>query len=107
MAVHGTSPAFGSYAPRALLHCEDLDGADVGVGVEQVRCHLTERPRNLAVEMGLTGFLRLEGVEDPVGRIVDLERVPRDRSFLGCGDLPTATEEGGQVVALSRLRLEE
>jgi hypothetical protein len=57
--------------------------------------------------MCLTGFLGLEGVEDPVCRIAHFERVPRDRAFLARGDLTTAAEEVGQIVALPRLRLEE
>ena len=57
--------------------------------------------------MSLTGLLRLEGVEDPVCRVPDLERVPRDRAFLACGDLAAAAQEVGQIVAFSRLCLEE
>jgi MFS family permease len=60
----------------ALLDRDDVDRADVGVLGEQVRPDLSESLGNLPVEVRLPGVLGLEGVEDAVGDVVDLEGIP-------------------------------
>jgi hypothetical protein len=62
---------------------------------------LAERLRDLAVQMRLTRVLGLEGVEDPVRRVVDLERVPVDRPGLAPDDLTTTPQECSQVISFS------
>src|SRR5262249_62098095 len=94
-----------SEVPRSF-HSEYLDCPDVRIGGEQVCAHLAERLRDLTVQMRLSRLFGLEGVEDPVPRVVDLERVPRHRSLFAFGDLTTAPEECGELLALAGLRLE-
>src|SRR6476646_12091903 len=74
-------------APRSAgpdsLHCDDVDRADVRVAREQVGADLSERGRDLPVEVGLPPVLALEGVEDAVDRVADLEGVPGRGAGLG------------------------
>ena len=58
------------------------------------------------LEVGLPRLLRLERVEDAVGRARDPERVPGDRAFLGGGERAAALEERSELVALAGLCLQ-
>ena len=57
--------------------------------------------------MGLTGLLGLEGVEDAVGGIAHLERIPGDRARLGDGQRPAGLEECSEVVAFTGFGFEK
>ena len=59
------------------------------------------------IDVGLTGFLGFEGVEDAVGGVADLERVPGDRALLGDGQRPAGLEECSQVVAFTGFGFEQ
>jgi len=55
----------------------------------------------------LPALLTLEDVEDAVGGDADLERVPRDGALLGDRELAALLQEGGELVALAGLGLEQ
>ena len=68
-----------------LLERQDVDGPDVWVTRQQVDRNLGQGGRDLAVDVGSTGAVSAEGVEDAVAGIADLERVPADGALFGDG----------------------
>jgi hypothetical protein len=80
--------------------------SDVRFGGEQVGGDLGQGFGYLAVDVGLAGVLGLEGVEDAVVGVVELERVPRDGSLLGQRQRASALQECPQLIALAGLCLE-
>src|SRR5258708_19109556 len=91
----------------ALFHGEDVDGTNVGVGGQEFRADDGETLRDLAVDVCLAGFDGFEGVEDPVGRVADLERVPGHGSLLLNRELAAGHEERCEVRFLAGLCFEE
>src|SRR3984885_4290141 len=99
----GASPA----PARSLLDGQDVDELDVGVAGEQLAGDLAEGHRYLAVEVRIQGVPGLEGVEDAVGGVADLECVPVNGALLGNRDLAAGLQECGELVARSGLGLEQ
>src|SRR5260370_1369568 len=92
--------AAGREAAR-LLDRDDVDSADLRVTGEQVGSDLAKRSRDLAVQVGLPGVAGLEGVEDAVAGVTDLERVPGHSALLGNRELAAGPQERGQFLALA------
>ena len=74
---------------------------------EEVGADLGECLRDLAVDMGQAGVLGLEGVEDAVGGVVELERVPGDGALFCERERATALEERSEFSPFVGLGLEE
>src|SRR5262245_27651226 len=93
-------------AGSLLLDRHDVDGSDVRVGGQQVGRDLPEGLRDLPVQVGLTGVLGLEGVEDAVAGVADLERVPGNRALLGDREVAARLQERGEFAASAGLGLQ-
>src|SRR5690349_7790271 len=98
--MRGTQPLAGDdcrsrgwSASGELLHGDELHELDLGFFGQQLAADLRERPGDLAFEVRPATRLARERVEDPVGRLVDLERVPGDRGLLGQRELAALFEE--------------
>src|ERR1700754_221556 len=103
---HALTCGCGAPPPRRLLHGEHVDRGDVRRRGQQVIAHLRQRFRDLTVDMGLPSLRRLEGVEDPVVGLVDLEGVPGHGPLLRQRQLAPRFEELAERLAFARLRLE-
>src|SRR6476646_8931488 len=97
---HRRVVAAGAGRAANLLDGEDTDEMDLGVLGEQLGANLSKGPRDLTREVRVTGVLGLERVEDGVGRVLQLERVPGHGALLGDGDLAATFEERGEIRAL-------
>jgi hypothetical protein len=80
---------------RRSLDREQLHRADVWVLGQQLRRGLDQRLRDLARQMRLTSRVGLERVEDPVGDLVGLKRIPADGLLLGDRELARLVPPGG------------
>ena len=90
-----------------LLHRHHVDRTDVRCAGEQLVGHLAQRRRNLTIEMRLPARVVVEGVENPVRGVADLERVPGHRARLRSGEIAPTFQELPQVLTLARLGLEQ
>src|ERR687892_962006 len=107
LVVQGTRRYFRISPLRGLLDGDDLHGSDFGVGGKQLGGGAGERLRDLAIEVGLAALLVLKRVEDAVGRLADLERVPGHRARFGDRKRSTFLEEPAKVTSLVGLGLQQ
>jgi AcrR family transcriptional regulator len=90
-----------------LLRGEDVDGLDVRVLGQQVGGVLAEGGGDRAVQVGLPPVLAGERVENAVGGVAELERVPGDRAGLGKGQWLGLGQEGAEFLGLARLGFQD
>src|SRR4029079_6739358 len=90
-----------------LLHRDDVGGLDVRFLRQEVIGYLTECGGDLAVQVRLSPVLTFEGVEDAVRRVAELELVPRDRALLLGSERAALLQEGGELITLAGLGLEQ
>src|SRR5918996_3948040 len=94
--------------PRdTLFHGEDVDRTNVGVARQKVGADCGECLRDLAIDVRLAGFDGLEGVEDAVGRVADLEGVPGHSPLLLKGELPACYKKRCKLGSLVGLCFEK
>jgi len=74
-----------------LLDGDEFDRADTWCPGQQRRGYFAQRSRDRPVQVGLPRFLVGEGVENAVGRLVDLEGVPGDRPRLIRSEFPAGS----------------
>src|SRR5581483_8094871 len=105
--IRGSTPA-QSWQTEAedLLHRNNVDRADVGRGREQLVRDLAERARDLSVDVRLASIFGFERVEDPVRVLVELERIPGDRSTFLRGNVTATAKKGRKIIAFPSLGLE-
>lgn len=85
-----------------LLDGDDINRPDVGLLCKKTGCDLSERGGDLPVEVGEAAIFDLEGIEDAVLGVVDLEGVPGDGARLGCCQRPARCEAPLPGLASSR-----
>src|SRR6476469_9613650 len=90
-----------------LLHRHHVDRTDVRCTGEQLVGHLAQRRRNLTIEMRLPAGVVVEGVENPIRGVADLERVPGHCARLRRGEIAPTLQELPQVLTPARLGLEQ
>lgn len=71
---------------------------DVGVAGKQVAADFAQGLGDLAVEVSLAVAFAFEGVEDAIGRIVQLKREPGHRAFFGNRELAATLQEFTEFV---------
>jgi hypothetical protein len=92
---------------RGSRRGEDVGLLDVRVLGQQAGTGLAERGRDRAVQVRLPAALVAEGVENAEGGIGEPEGVPGDRAGLGRSQRLGLGQEGGELVFLARLGLED
>ena len=89
------------------LRGEDVGHLNVRVFGQQARAGLAERGGDRAVQVRLPPGLVAEGVENAEGGVAEFEGVPGDRAGLGRSQRLGVGQEGGELVFLARLGLED
>jgi hypothetical protein len=92
---------------RGSRRGEDVGHLNVRIFGQQARAGLAERGGDRAVQVRLPPGLVAEGVENAEGGVAELEGVPGDRAGLGRSQRLGLGQEGGELVFLARLGLQD